>query len=104
MKGLILTYLITAAGAVGALRYPLFGLYVYVGLAVLRPQFIFGFAGDLSGLSLIVGVAVLIGWALNGFGSWSLARGRPVVLALLAFFVWFMVSGLQARDTTASLN
>jgi putative inorganic carbon (HCO3(-)) transporter len=103
MYGLILTYLITAAGALCALRRPLVGLYVYVGLAVLRPQFIFGFAGDLSSLSLVVGVAVLIGWALNGFGSWHLARGRQIVLALLAFTVWFMVSGLQARDTTASL-
>jgi len=104
MYGLILSYVITAAGALGALRYPLFGLYVYVGLAILRPQFIFGFAGDLSNLSLIVGVGILIGWALNGFGSWSLARGRQVVLALLAFFGWFMLSGLQAQDTTASFE
>ena len=82
MKGLILTYLITFAGSIAALRYPLIGLHVYVGLAVVRPQFIFGFAGDLSGLSFMVGVAVLIGWALKGFGDWRFGarvagRARP---------------------------
>ena len=38
MKGLILTYLVTFAGSIAALRYPLIGLQVYVGLAVLRPR------------------------------------------------------------------
>ena len=104
MKGLILTYIIVAAGTVGALRYPLIGLYVYVGLAVLRPQFIFGFAGDLSSLSLVVGIAVLVGWAMNGFGSWRFGRGRAVVVSLMFFVAWFAISGMQATDTAASFE
>ena len=59
----------TAFGSIAALRSPLIGLFIYVGFAVLRPQFIWGFAGDFGGISLIVGIATLIGWALNGFGS-----------------------------------
>jgi probable O-glycosylation ligase (exosortase A-associated) len=99
MKGLILVYLITIIGAVGALRYPLFGLNVYVGLAVLRPHFIFGFAGDLSGLSFFVGTAVLIGWTLQAFGSWRFGRARPVVFAFIGFVAWYIVSATQALDT-----
>ena len=36
MKGLILTYIITYGAAVAGLVYPLIGLYVYVGLSILR--------------------------------------------------------------------
>src|SRR4029077_7268839 len=85
VKGLILTYIVAYSSAVAALRYPLIGLYVYVGLAVLRPQFIFGWAGDISGMSLIVGVAVLIGWAFRGFGSWEVGKGKRVFV----FFCFF---------------
>jgi probable O-glycosylation ligase (exosortase A-associated) len=104
MKGLILTYLISVTGAVAALRYPLIGLQVYVGLAVLRPQAIFGFAGDLSNLSFLVGVAVLLGWLFQGFGSWSFGRGRPVVMALVAFVLWFVVSASQALEPSESFQ
>jgi putative inorganic carbon (HCO3(-)) transporter len=100
MKGLILTYVITASAAFGALRYPLFGLYVYVCFAVLRPQSIWGYAGDLSSISLIVGIALLVGWAFQGFGSWRLGRGRPVVMMLVMFVVWFALSAAAARETT----
>ena len=75
MKGLILIYLITAFGTVGAIVNPVIGLFVYVGFAVLRPQFIWGFAGDFSGISLVVGIATLIG-AFKGFGSHRLGPGR----------------------------
>ena len=104
MKGLILTYIVTVVGSVAALRYPLIGLQVYVGLAVLRPQSIFGFAGDLSNLSLMVGVAVLIGWLVQGFGSWSFGRGRLVVLSLVAFVLWFVVSATQALEPDESFQ
>ena len=104
MKGLILTYLVTAVASVGALRYPLLGLYVYVGFAVMRPQAIFGWAGDLSYLSLIVGIPMLVGWVFNGFGSWRFGRGRAVLLMLLVFVAWFLLSGLQGLDPGRSMD
>jgi putative inorganic carbon (HCO3(-)) transporter len=102
MKGLILTYLITAAGTIGALRYPLIGLYVFAGFAVLRPQFIFGFAGDIRNISLVVAIALLIGWALKGFGSWRMGRARPVFMMFLLFVAWFVLAAFHARDTVGS--
>ena len=104
MKGLILTYIICITGSIAALRYPLIGLQVYVGLAVLRPQAIFGFAGDLSNLSMLVGVAVLIGWALQGFGSWRFGRGGPVVVFLVLFVLWFLVSATQAIEPSKAFD
>jgi probable O-glycosylation ligase (exosortase A-associated) len=98
MKGLVLTYIITIIGGIAGLRYPLIGLNVYVGLAVLRPQFIFSFAGDLNYLSLFVGILLLIGWALQGFGSWRFGRARAIVLALVAFTCWYSLSATQAMD------
>jgi len=102
MKGLILTYLVTFAGSVAALRYPLIGLQVYVGFAVLRPQAIFGWAGDISNISLIVGIAMLIGWTFERFGSWRFGRGRATVFALMLFAGWYVLSATQAIDRDAA--
>src|SRR5262245_58288449 len=102
MKGLILVYLLAGIGTIGALRFPLIGLYVYVLLATLRPQFIFGFAGNFANLSVYVGVALLIGWAFKGFGSWRFGQARSVVAAFLLFFFWFIVSATQALNTEGS--
>src|SRR6185436_9108868 len=99
MYGWLLTNLIAWSGALAALRYPLIGLNVYIGLAILRPQFIFSFAGDLSGLSKIVGYAVLIGWALKGFGSWQFGRARPVIWLYTTFLLLFLVSAALALET-----
>jgi probable O-glycosylation ligase (exosortase A-associated) len=93
MKGLILIYLITAISVVGSFRYPLLGLYVYIGFAVLRPQEIWGFAGDMLGLSNIIAIPMIIGWMLQGFGSWKFGKGRIVVISLLLFIFWFALSG-----------
>ncbi len=102
MKGLIVTYLVTAVASVGALRDPLIGLYAYVAFAVLRPQFIFSWAGDMSGLSLYLGVALLAGWAFNGFGSWRIARARAVVVMLFTYTACYIVSAALAEFKDAS--
>ena len=98
MKGLILINAIAGLGCIGALRWPLIGLFIYVGFAVLRPQFIWGWAGDLTGLSFYVGIATLIGWVLNGFGSKKIGPGKPIVAALVLFAVWMVASATQAVD------
>lgn len=77
MKGLILIYFITVVGSIVALRKPIIGLFIYVGFAVLRPQFIWGFAGDFGGISLYVGIATMIGWVFSGFGSKRSGPGAP---------------------------
>jgi len=97
MKGLLFTYALTAFGVIGAIRSPVIGLYVYVAFAVMRPQFLWSFAGDLDGISWAVGVAMLASWAARGFGKWQFGRGRGAVIALLAFGFWAALSALQAR-------
>ncbi len=102
MKGLILTYVVTVLASIGALQRPVIGLYVYVAFAVLRPQFVFGWAGDMQNISLAVGVALLVGWALKGFGSWRVGRGAPVLLMLLVFTAWTLLSASMAEFQDAS--
>ena len=88
MKGLLFVYTLTAIGVFGSLRKPIIGLYVYVLFAVLRPQYLWAFAGDMSNLSLMVGVAMLVGWALTGFGEKRVGRGGLIVALMLAFLCW----------------
>src|SRR3954470_17939119 len=102
MKGLILVYAIATFGSVGALASPIIGLFVYVGFAVLRPQFIWGFAGNFEGISFYVGVATLIGWLAHGCGSLKLGSGRSIVMAMVAFVVLFLLSAIQAFNTTVA--
>ena len=104
MKGLILVYAITILGSLGALWTPVIGLFVYVGLAVLRPQFIWGFAGDFENISLVVGIATLVGWVLHGCGSLKIGRGKGIVALLGVFSVLSIASGLQARDSSLSYD
>ncbi len=104
MKGLVLTYAITVLASIGALRRPLIGLYAYVGFAVLRPQFLFSWAGDMSSLSLVLGLSLLAGWALNGFGTWRLGRSSPVVYALFIFTAGYIVSASVAEYKDASFR
>ena len=103
MKGLILTYLLTAAAVVGGFRHPVFALFVYVGFAVLRPQALFGFAGDLSGLSFWVAMAMLLGWGMHRFGSWQFRRGKIIVTCLLLYAAWHAISCVLALDSARAL-
>jgi probable O-glycosylation ligase (exosortase A-associated) len=104
VKGLIFVYVLTAFGTIAALRKPIIGLFVYVGFAVLRPQFLWGFAGNFEGISQLVGLATLVGWALHGCGSLKFGRGRSIVVALLVYAVWAALSAAQAVDTSIAYD
>src|SRR4029078_3462046 len=104
VKGLILTYIISYSGMVAALRYPLIGLYVFVGLSVLRPQEIFMFAGDMPNLSLYVGAATFVGWVLRGFGTWGMGSARVVVWIFLSFVSLFVISAFFALNTAVAFK
>ena len=102
MLGLLATYLVVLTGALVALRRPVYGLFIYVGLSVIRPEALWGWAGDLQGQSRIVGIPVLIGWAFQGFGSWQLGRARAIVICMLLYFLWLLLSAGQAVDPAVS--
>ncbi len=99
MKGLLFIYAMTAFGVLGGLVAPIIGLFVYVGFATLRPQFLWSFAGDLGGISQYVAIAMLIGWAAKGFGSYSVRRATIVVAPLLLFAAWTFVSSQTAANS-----
>lgn len=95
MLGVILVYLSTAVGILGSLYNPVIGLFVYVGFAMLRPQFMWSFAGNLGGMSQYVGIAMLVGWALKGFGGFKMGPGRTAAGVLLGFAAWAYGSANQ---------
>jgi O-antigen ligase len=99
MKGLLLTYAVVFTGAVIALRKPAIGLYIYVALSVLRPEALWGWSGDLRGMSDVIAYPLLVGWAFQGFGAWSFGRGRLIVACLLMYTLWAVLSMAQAIDS-----
>ncbi len=92
MYGLIFTYVLTFGGAVVSLFNPFHGLLVYICFAILKPPALWPWAVPPENYSRIVGIAFLLGWAMNGFGDGRLGKARPVVMMLLGYFLWVVLS------------
>jgi O-antigen ligase len=92
MKGLIFTYGLTYGGAAVSLLKPIYGLYIYVCFSIVRPAQFWPWSVPRGNYSLTIGIAMLLGWAFAGFGSWKLGRACIVFWALVAFWLW---SGLS---------
>jgi O-antigen ligase len=100
MKGLIVTYGLTAAGTAGGLFKPRVGLYVYVLFSIIKPESLWYWSVPQGGnLSRIVAIAMLIGWAARGFGNWRLGKATPVAVGLAAFWAWSILSACFAPDS-----
>jgi probable O-glycosylation ligase (exosortase A-associated) len=98
MKGLLFTYGMTYGGALVALFNPFYGLLVYVCFAIVRPEDMWPWSVPHGNYSRTVGLALLAGWALHGFGRWRLGRARGVVAALVGFWLWSVVAVTFASD------
>src|SRR5687768_1348935 len=94
MKGLLFTYALTYGGAVVSLFNPWVGLLTYVAFAILRPASLWHWSVPPGNYSRIVAVALLVGWALNGFGNWNLGRARGILLCFVGFWCWALASTL----------
>ncbi len=92
MNGLIFTYLLTYGGAVVSLFRPFHGLMIYICFAILKPPVLWPWAVPAGNYSRVIGIAFLIGWAINGFGDARFGRARPIVWALLGYFTWVLLS------------
>jgi probable O-glycosylation ligase (exosortase A-associated) len=97
--GPIFVYALTYGGAVAALFAPWCGLLIYVCFAILKPEALWHWSVPEGNYSRIIAVAMLAGWAIQGFGSWRFSRGRVILLGLLGFWVWTVLGVTQARDT-----
>jgi O-antigen ligase len=96
--GLVFTYLLCYGGAVVALFNPFAGLLVYVCFAILKPEALWPWAVSQGRYSLTVALALLVGWALKGFGSWRLGKAWGITLAFVAFWLWAVLSATRAPD------
>jgi probable O-glycosylation ligase (exosortase A-associated) len=95
-KGLIFTYVLTYGGAVVSLFRPFYGMLIYISFSILRPESLWHWSVPQGNYSRIVAIGLLIGWAVSGFGNWQLKRAWVVVLALVGFWIWSVLSALRA--------
>jgi probable O-glycosylation ligase (exosortase A-associated) len=102
MKGLVLTYLLAYGAVPVALLNPFWGVCAYWIFDVVRPQYLFAWAGPEGSFSEMIAVATLIGWSFRRFGNWQFGRGRGIVIVLLAHCCWTLLSALAAPDQAAA--
>src|SRR4051794_37215379 len=98
MKGLLFTYALTYGGALASFFNPFVGLLIYVCFAIIRPEHLWHWSVPAGNYSRIVALGLLAGWALKNFGSWDFRRAKPVVYALLAYWLWACLSAAQAEN------
>jgi len=98
MKGLLFVYAMTYGGSVVALFRPFYGVLIYLAFACLRPEYLWYWSVTPGNYSRIVALATLAGWAVAGFGNWKLGPARPILLTLLAYWAWIIVSALFAAN------
>src|SRR5438874_546080 len=98
MNGLIFTYSLAWGGAAVSLFRPFVGLLIYIAFAILKPDFLWPWSVPQGNYSRIVAIGLLIGWALNGLGSWNLGKARGSIIAMVGFMTWSILSAMQAPD------
>src|SRR5579883_1721546 len=96
--GLIFVYLMTCLGAIGSLFEPFMGFLVYVCFGILKPEAVWPWSNSEGSFSRIVAIALFVGWILKGGGRWDLGRGTPIILALIGYSVWMVLSASRAPD------
>src|SRR5262249_4691725 len=104
MKGLLFTYFLTYGGAATAMFNPFIGLLIYVCFAIVRPEAMWYWSVPAGNYSRIVALALLLGWALNGFGTWRFGRARGLVLAFVGFWLWCLASACQAENAAIAFG
>jgi probable O-glycosylation ligase (exosortase A-associated) len=98
MKSMLFVYGLTYGGALASFINPFVGLLVYIWFAVVRPEKMWPWGVPPGNYSRVVGIALLAGWALHGFGRWDLGRARAVITALVGYFLWVILSAVKAPD------
>ena len=91
--GLLFTLSLTYGGAITSLFRPYYGFLIYVCFAIVRPPALWHWSVPASGnYSRIIGIALLLGWALHGFGNWKFGGSRTILICLLGFWAWMILS------------
>ena len=98
MAALIFTYLLTAAGVIGSLINPYYGLLVYISFAIIRPAQLWQGIVPLGNYSRIVAIAFLVSWLARGAGNWKMGRAKPIFWAILGYWGWVLLSAYHAPN------
>lgn len=98
MKGLILTYLLCYGGAVTSLFKPWYGVLVYVCFAIIKPDALWHWSVPAGNYSRIVALALLVGWAANGFGKLGFGKAARPLAGLCFAWLWSMFLSFGAPD------
>jgi O-antigen ligase len=98
MKPLIFIICMTGGGAIASLFRPYIGFLIYVCFAIIKPDALWGWAIPQAGYSRYIGIALFVGWILNGCGRWQLKRATPIVFALIGFWVLLFLEDLVAPN------
>jgi O-antigen ligase len=84
-------------GAAVAIFYPFVGLLIYISFAILRPGVgLWYWSVPQGNYSKVLAVSLLVGWAIRGCGDWRLGRATPVVVSLIGYLAWNVLSATQA--------
>lgn len=98
MKGLIFTYVVTYGGAAAGLFNPFYGLLAYVCFAVVKPEQLWFWSVEPGNYSRIIAIAMLIGWALQGFGNWQFGKAKWVVAIFSGYMFACVTSAFFAPN------
>jgi putative inorganic carbon (HCO3(-)) transporter len=102
MKGLLFTYGLTYVGGVMALFNPFHGLLIYVCFSIVQPESMWYWSVPAGNYSRIVALALLIGWALKGYGNWNFGRARGIVIALMCYWLWMTIGATMAGNQSVA--
>jgi hypothetical protein len=103
VNGLLFTYALTYGGAVVALFNPFYGLLIYICFAIVKPPALWPWCVPVGNYSKVIGIALLAGWALNGFGDGKLGRTKPIVFCLAGYFIWVLLSTMLSDDPSLGM-
>lgn len=104
MKGLLFTYLLTYGGAATSLFRPYYGLLIYICFAIIKPEALWHWSVPAGNYSRIVAIALLLGWAINGFGKFKFGKGKWIVISLVAFWLWAIPCTLTAANQQVGIR
>src|SRR5262245_39187753 len=103
MNGLLFTYALTYGGAIISLFNPFYGLLIYICFAIIKPPALWPWCVPVGNYSRVIGIALLVGWALNGFGDMKLGRAKPIVVCLVGYALWVFLSTILSEDPSRGM-
>jgi hypothetical protein len=103
MRAELLTFFLTTVGVGGAIVDPYISFLVYVCFAIIRPEALWPWIPP-GRYSLVVALAMIVGWLARGGGNWRFRAATPVVLGLLGYWGWAVISMFHASQRDVALD